>query len=103
MASEGTFIDQTQAKAMRNAYEASNSYTSNGGQKAILFGSDKIEEILSQPTCAGIRIYYGKATKDNVVESNLVLVGVDSAGNDMLNKILDLGSPCPSNCPKNPW
>jgi len=103
MASEGTFIDQTQAKAMRNVYEASSSYSANGGQKAVLFGSDKVEEILNQPNCDGLRIYHGKAIKDNVAESNLILVGVDTSGNDMLDKILDMGVPCPNYCPKNNW
>ena len=63
--------------------------------KAIAFGKDKIQTILDQSGCEGIRIYngYGQSKR------NMVLVGIDGDSNDMTSgNILDLGTPCPSYC-----
>jgi hypothetical protein len=57
--------------------------------------------MLNQPNCVGTRIYYG--LKDDGTQC-LVLVGVDSDGNDLIDKddkILDMGNLCPTLCSKD--
>lgn len=49
------------------------------------FGKKILTDILSQANCVGIRVYY--AIKDDG-SKELVLVGVDSAGNDLCNGVL---------------
>jgi hypothetical protein len=61
-----------------------------------LFGREKIEALLGQTGCMGIRIYHG--IDPNTSSKEVILVGVDSAGNDMTNMILDLSLPCPDRC-----
>ncbi|WCM41304.1 hypothetical protein MG290_10080 [Flavobacterium sp. CBA20B-1] len=65
--------------------------------KAYFAGSNKIESILSQENCIGIRIYNGYNTAKNT--TNLVLVGVNALGEDMTNGIIleNLVS-CPQHC-----
>jgi len=76
---------------------------------AHMFGSEIIQQILSQTGCIGIRIYY--ATND-AGEKQLLLVGVDVNGDDLLpaegartdgegTLIADASFPCPSTCPSN--
>lgn len=67
-----------------------------------------IDALLQQPGCAGIRIYLGMDDKDEV---NLVLVGVNEKGEDMLPsgtdsvaaepQIVDNGTRCPTECPSS--
>ncbi len=75
--------------------------------KAHFFGSEIIDKILTQSGCVGIRMYY--AIDDNGGKQ-IVLVGVDSNGNNMEpatlelnlddpNTIADISFPCPSFCP----
>lgn len=75
--------------------------------KAHFFGFEIIDKILMQNGCVGIRMYY--AIDDNGGKQ-IVLVGVDSKGNDMTpstlelnledpNTIADISFPCPSFCP----
>jgi len=74
------------------------------------FDRAAIEKILAQPGCARLRIYHGRDAKGN---PNLVLVGVDAAGKDMLPakkgvtksmkaanqaSIMEKQSPCPPYC-----
>jgi hypothetical protein len=78
----------------------------NGGS----FDRAAIEKILAQPGCARLRIYHGRDAKGN---PNLILVGVDSAGKDMLPakkgklkaslnanqaSIMEKAWPCPPYC-----
>jgi len=49
-------------------------------------GSDKIQLILEQDGCVGIRIYNGY--DEETQTKNVVLVGVDSNGNDMEDGII---------------
>ncbi len=68
---------------------------SAGETIAHFFGKEKLNSILSQSGCMGIRIYYGI---DNG-EKNLVLVGADADENDQLNGIiLQHSSKCPTFC-----
>ncbi len=75
--------------------------------KAHFFGSEIINKILAQSDCIGMRMYY--AIDDNGGKQ-IILVGVDSNGNNMEpttlelnlddpNTIADISYPCPSFCP----
>jgi len=64
----------------------------NGGY----FGRGVFEKMLSQSGCAGIRYYYAKG--DSGV-ATLILVGVDSSGNDLYGGVLaEKTWPCPPYC-----
>lgn len=66
--------------------------------KGAYFGRNIFDKILSQGGCVGIRYYYGQDDNGN---SNMVLVGVDSRGNDLTGGILaEIGLPCPPYCPE---
>ena len=75
--------------------------------KAHFFGFEIIKKILAQNDCIGIRMYY--AIDDNG-EKQIILVGVDTNGDNMIpatlelnlndpNTIADISFPCPSFCP----
>lgn len=68
--------------------------------KSFFAGIDKINRILEQENCIGIRFYNGYDTKFQ--KNNLVLVGVNEAGEDLAGGIIleDL-TPCPTDCPKS--
>lgn len=66
--------------------------------KARYFGKDCINALLNQgggTVCKGIRMYYAK---NDTGEMELVLVGVDASGNDLVDLVMDLSTPCPKNC-----
>jgi hypothetical protein len=66
--------------------------------KAFFVGADKLELILEQENCIGIRIYNGYNREED--RENLVLVGVDVSGEDMTRGvILEELTPCPKVCP----
>lgn len=69
--------------------------------KGHAFGKDAIEAILAQDDCIGIRIYY--ALDDDGVQQ-LIITGVDSAGDDLYDGLLaERSMPCPPVCgSKNP-
>ncbi|MBI5216617.1 MAG: hypothetical protein HY960_12770 [Ignavibacteriae bacterium] len=68
--------------------------TVNGGY----FSKDGINKILEQDGCIGIRMYYGL---NNDGESCLVLVGVDTTGEDLYNgSLAEIFFPCPPYCPQ---
>ena len=63
---------------------------------AHFVGKNKLQKILDQDGCMGVRIYYGL---DNGVK-NLVFVGADANENDMVDGvILEKTLPCPPRCP----
>jgi len=65
--------------------------------KGHYIGKNLIKTISSQEECMGIRIYHGL----NVDGSReVILVGVNEDGNDMLEIIVDRSSPCPNMCSK---
>jgi hypothetical protein len=82
--------------------------TSQEEIRSHYFGRNVIDNILSQPGCTGLRIYY--ALKDNG-EKVLIISGVDSNGNNQLpssqtvtpgeNILADYSWPCPNFCPPN--
>jgi hypothetical protein len=77
--------------------------------RAHYFGRDIIETLLNESDCVGLRIYYAF---DETGQKKLLIVGVDSNGNDLLpeeggrtkddgNIIADFSFPCPNTCPEN--
>lgn len=68
--------------------------------KSFFVGSKKLESILQQDGCIGVRIYNGKDASTN--KENKVLVGVDASGEDMSNGVIvEHLEVCPKSCPKS--
>jgi len=91
---EGGQITLAQGAAMTAKYRAENPT----GVKARLFGKDCIQALLSQgggSVCKGIRMYFGM---NEAGEQEIVMVGVDANGNDLLDLVMDMSYPCPKNC-----
>lgn len=68
-------IDISKAKQFIDNFQEA-----NDGVFALLYSKDKIEKILSQKNCAGIRIYY--ALKQDG-EKTLIIVGYDGSQKDL--------------------
>ena len=105
--SEGDPIDLTTAKQWTANYRSK--LESPNEVSAHYFGSEIIQQILSESNCVGIRIYYAI---DENGEKKLILVGVDSEGENLLpssggkisdggNTLADYSWPCPDYCPGN--
>ena len=95
---EGDMISRTEARELLDNYQNSPAYPANNHVEGILFGKDHVDDLLSQQGCVGIRIYYGKTGTLSADASQLIIVGTDVDGNDMTDKILDAGTPCPDFC-----
>lgn len=63
--------------------------------KGVFFGRTHIERILTQGDCKGLRFYFAKTDAGN---PTLVMVGADSAENDLLDVIIEMAKPCPDRC-----
>lgn len=85
--------------SLTEAAHLTENYRNEAGTSATIahyFGSNAIQAILDQENCVGIRIYYG--LKDNG-EKQLVITGVNSAGNDLYNGLLaERSLSCPTDC-----
>ena len=68
---------------------------SPGDIKGHFYGKDVLNDLLSQSGCMGIRIYYG-VNNEGIKE--LVLVGTNSAEDDMTELVVDISCPCPNRC-----
>lgn len=67
-----------------------------GQIKGGFFGRDALEAILNQENCIGIRYYYGLDDSNKQV---MVLVGVDTDENDMVNgELAERSLLCPPFC-----
>jgi hypothetical protein len=73
----------------------------SGQTIAHFIGKNKLNELLEQENCVGVRIYYGL---DENSEKNLVFVGADENENDLVDGvILEYSKRCPPICSnKNP-
>jgi hypothetical protein len=92
----GKVITENQAKNFTHIFQQKHP----NEKKAYFVGSNKVEMILEQEGCIGIRIYDGLDSETS--EENRVLVGVDTDGEDMVDGIiLDELIPCPEKCSKN--
>lgn len=112
--SEGDPISLADAKQWAANYREKNP----GSTEAHFFGAAIIKQILAERGCVGIRMYY---TIDNHGQKQIVLVGTDANGNNLLpsstpsamasfslfsdsaeeNIVADVSWPCPSYCPPN--
>jgi len=100
--SEGKPISLEMAREWIKNYQKKNPNST----KVHFFGRDIIERILGEDGCVGIRIYYASDEKG---DGQLLLVGANSDGNNLLPKseeltdneniIADYSWPCPSYCP----
>lgn len=85
-------ISLEQATATTRRHQASNPNAIRAG----MFPRSCFEALMKQPGCEGIRIYYGRDEKS---QPSLVMVGVDSDGNDMTDgDLIDNNFPCPPFC-----
>jgi len=67
------------------------------GLKAHFFGKDILNDILAQPNCVGIRVYYA-LDRDGVQQ--MIMVGADANENDLYDGIIaEVSRPCPPYCP----
>lgn len=90
---EGDTITLTEGKDWTANYRTA---AGSGCVKGHAFGVNKLNLILSQTGCLGIRAYYAI---DASGTKQLVLVGVDSNGCDMYNGVLlDKSVMCPPYC-----
>ena len=51
--------------------------------EAFMYEKVKIEKILGQDGCTGIRIYYGLKDNGSYYENTLIIVGTDANGKDI--------------------
>ncbi|HTO16215.1 MAG TPA: hypothetical protein VLZ83_10605 [Edaphocola sp.] len=86
-------VSLTEAQSYTHAFQNQNPEAI----KAYFAGIDKIKLILEQEGCIGIRFYNGYDLESE--KANLVLVGVNEAGEDMeLDTILERLFTCPPIC-----
>lgn len=88
---EGAPIGKDVAEVWTYNYRQANP----GATKAHFFGIERIQEILNQSDCMGIRIYYAI---DDTGKKQLILAGCLADGTDMLNLLMDYSVPCPTVC-----
>lgn len=89
---EGEVVTLAEAASWTANYRSANP----GAIKAHAAGKNKLNSILNQDGCLGIRTYYAIDSEDALC---LVMVGVDANGDDMENGvILERMSPCPPYC-----
>jgi hypothetical protein len=89
-------ITLAEAKEMCRGHRASEG-KGKGYLRACAFGRPVLDEILSQPGCAGVRVYLGRNKEG---ETTLLAVGIDDSGADLVNgTIANDAWPCPPFCP----
>ena len=82
------------ASAQTQNFQATHPGLTKGGK----FPKADVLELLSQTGCSELRYYFGVADPAKPNDITIVLVGVDSNGNDMVNKLKNAASPCPPWC-----
>jgi hypothetical protein len=91
--SEGAFITLEEGAVMTANYRNT---IQPGEVIGLFFGKEKIEKILEQPGCVGIRYYFAI---NDLGEKTLVLVGTDADQNDIVDGLIgDHAFPCPNIC-----
>ena len=92
---EGQSITLTEASTLTANYRNAND-NETGLILGHFIGINKINLILAQEGCVGVRTYYGI---DENGKKNIVMVGVDSSENDLIDGvILDKAINCPPHC-----
>jgi hypothetical protein len=84
-------ISLTDAAALTKSYRTAGISEEWAGS----FHKDQVIELLNQPGCVGLRIYYGLHADGKPA---LVLTGIDKASNDLTGTILEQSWPCPPWC-----
>ena len=85
-------ISLEDAAVMTRRYRGS----SPGALKGGSFERQAVLELLTQDDCTGLKLYFAKKEDGT---ADVVLVGVDKAGNDMTGGIiLERSYPCPPYC-----
>lgn len=87
----------TAAKWTKNYRDGKDTDAADGIKiKAHFFGRKILKDILEQPGCMGIRMYYAK---NEAGQRQLVLVGATAEGEDMTDGIVaDNSTFCPPDC-----
>ncbi|MFD2247106.1 hypothetical protein [Pontibacter ruber] len=95
--SEGAPIELAQAASWTRNYRSKAVAGAEGVVvKAHFFGRDILQQILDQPGCMGIRMYYARDEKG---QKQLILIGADANGKDMQEGTVADGSVvCPPDC-----
>lgn len=89
----GTEISLEQAKKLTACYREKFANEIKGS----FVGKDKLDLILKQPGCIGIRVYNGYDIEEGRLAP--VFVGVDQNGRDITDGvIIDKTMPCPNYC-----
>lgn len=87
-------ITLQEAITMTQAYQNAPQFA--GQTKAGLITASAVQDLLNQPGCVGIRIYFALNTNNNLT---LVLIGTDINEKDMTTGvILDKLKDCPPQC-----
>ncbi|MCX6197221.1 MAG: hypothetical protein NTY55_11350 [Flavobacteriia bacterium] len=91
----GEFISLQEASEMTARYRA----TIQPGETIAVAGSREIfDQILAQSGCEGLRMYFAIEPDGT---KTLVVVGIDSAENDMTKGLIaENFGPCPKRCPQ---
>lgn len=94
--------DSSEVITLEQAIEYTHAYQENNPDaiQSFFTGVNKINRILEQENCIGVRIYNGFDSESN--QDNLVLIGVDTNGEDLIKGVIlqDL-IPCPKDCPSH--
>lgn len=92
----GEVITLTEATNFTHSFQEENP----NAIKAFFVGTNNLNLVIEQEGCIGIRIYNGYDTTRN--KNNLVLVGVNEAGEDITEGVIvEHLNPCPPECPKS--
>ena len=90
-------ITLQEAETLTHAFQNSNQF--QGLTVACKIDSDAYQQILNQPDCVDVRTYFALNSNN---ELTIVVVGVNSNGEDLTNGIiLNRAQGCPFNCSNN--
>ncbi len=91
--SEKHDISLAEAAMMTKNYRDQMTRTQVKGGYFSIYG---LLKLMNQPECIGLRYYYGL---NETGGQEIVLVGVDAAGNDIVDGcIAEMSAKCPPNC-----
>ncbi|HXB39889.1 MAG TPA: hypothetical protein VNZ49_05055 [Bacteroidia bacterium] len=89
---EGTYITLSQGVTWTTSYRSANP----NAVKAHFYGKTKLQEMLNQTGCVGLRMY---RAIDDTGALQLVVIGVDASGCDLTSGlIMDKSFLCPPYC-----
>jgi hypothetical protein len=92
---EGSFITLREGSEMTKRYRDT---IQSGEVIGVFLGKEKIQAILDQSECVGIRFYFAKNENNN---NTLVFVGADANQNDLAEGLIaEFAYPCPPYCSK---